>query len=565
MYRGTKLIFILLLLGVTASEGQNLLSPKWQLSMVQEGQNIVHPVNLLLSWERQGFSQSSPAGILSKSFSLPKGQEDVSYVLELKLMLDIESIYINQHKIGGDIPADFIWSRKPKYKSSFFKIPPVFLHYGGENKIDIKVSNYAYTGGKSHNKILLYPEKERPASSLNFSFAQKDHLFTEAKKVSVLVTTQANKAGVLELTLRNDLQELIKTKEIKVNKGKATHSVSFEHDGLAPGFYQLTGILHDKGYTGATSFFTLSPTSICHTHTTPPDDYDIFWREAMQELNKVEPQYSIRKVDSLCTQNRNGYLVEMQSMGHKTIGCYYFVPKEKGKYPALINFPGYGYGFEELDEFLEVKDNIIELAVCVRGHGISRKALEPAQPVPGFLGYKLCDKEQSAYRMIYMDCIRALQFILTREEVDQSKIGVLGGSQGGGLAIMTAGLMPQHVKALAYSNPFPVDMKNARRVRRLIENEIQNYLNFYNNACSLETVYSNFEYIDAQYFSNKITCPTCYITGLEDDDCPSRLGFAAYTQIKASKEFKVFPNDSHIGESDWKKEMMLFFKKQFGF
>lgn len=285
----------------------------------------------------------------------------------------------------------------------------------------------------------------------------------------------------------------------------------------------------------------------------------------MDELKQVDPQYKVTRVDSLCTITRDGYILEMKSLGDVTIRGYYFVPKKNKKYAAILNFPGYGYGFEDLDEFLKVEEEVIELAICVRGHGISKDAFTTEFPAPGFIGYNICDVNNIGYRQIYMDCIRALEFLLTRSEVDTSKIGVIGGSQGGGLALMTAGLMPDKVSACAYFDPFPTNLRNHIKIRTMIKDEVNAYLKYYDYACDFEAALTTFDFLDTKYFTKNIKCPTFYTTALLDDDCSSRIGFVAFNEIKSQKEFKIFPNDSHIGESSWKESSMLFFKKQFGF
>src|ERR1041385_7277586 len=66
--------------------------------------------------------------------------------------------------------------------------------------------------------------------------------------------------------------------------------------------------------------------------------------------------------------------------------------------------------------------------------------------IPGIWGYKLCSEKENAYRAIYMDCVRAVEFLLSRPEVDANKICVMGGSQGGGLTLATAGLCGDKIK-----------------------------------------------------------------------------------------------------------------------
>ena len=54
--------------------------------------------------------------------------------------------------------------------------------------------------------------------------------------------------------------------------------------------------------------------------------------------------------------------------------------------------------------------------------------------------YHVTDRERYYYRGAYMDCVRGIDFLHRRTEIDTSRIGVWGSSQGGGLTLATAAL-----------------------------------------------------------------------------------------------------------------------------
>ena len=71
----------------------------------------------------------------------------------------------------------------------------------------------------------------------------------------------------------------------------------------------------------------------------------------------------------------------------------------------------------------------------------------------GLLTHNIVDRNTYSYRGFYMDAIRVIDFLLSRDEVDGERIGVTGGSQGGGLAIATAALRPE-IRAAVVAAPF---------------------------------------------------------------------------------------------------------------
>ncbi len=145
-----------------------------------------------------------------------------------------------------------------------------------------------------------------------------------------------------------------------------------------------------------------------------------------------------------------------------------------------------------------------------------------------------------------MDCVRAVEFLLNRPEVDSSRIGVMGGSQGGGLTLAVAGLCSDKIKACSFFDPGPCDPRDHLRIRSLCVREFQNFLKFYNNECTLEDALNVWDLIDTKEFAGWIKCPVFFVTSLFDDDIPPHLGFSAYNKISAPKSFKIFPELGHL-------------------
>jgi len=258
--------------------------------------------------------------------------------------------------------------------------------------------------------------------------------------------------------------------------------------------------------------------------------------------------FKVHKVDSLCSDNREGYVVEMQSLGNLTIRGYYFVPKTDGKHSVVMHLPGYSYGFEYLEGFRNRKGNTAEFALCVRGHGISKDVFDPwSEQTLWSVG--ACSKEENIYRSIYMDCVQAINFLNSRPEIDKSKIGVAGGSQGGGLAIATSALCNDKIAACAFFDPFLCDIKHQTDIRTMVKKEFVDFTKVNGNNCSIEQIFSVQEFNDTKNFAQKINCPVSFLASLFDDDCPVHCGFSAYNLIESEKSYKVYPNDSHLGES----------------
>jgi cephalosporin-C deacetylase-like acetyl esterase len=547
---------------------QNFLSPVWKIgfSGISEA-NLERintagwkDVNLLLSWERQGYFGDDGNGCIVNEFSVPEKLSGSELTLTISLQCDIKSIYINGKLIGGNLPNQF-WSNRGA-KTEFI-LPNDCLNKGKQNQIVVFISNLSYTGGISVNYCAIAQVGTTQDSEVKIEIPVKDHLYSVDNANSFTINYNAAHKGKIKLSIVNDFHQSFVQNEYEVEKGKGTIHFDFKNAITQPGFYECIAIMNDGGYSSDVQWITLSPEKIeCKNNTVPR--YAAYWDEALDELKKVQPDFRLIKKDSLCTASRSGYIAEMKSLGGLTIRGYYFVPKTTGKHAAILHVPGYGYGYQDLNGFLENREDVIELALCVRGHGISADVFNPGFGVPGIWGYKLCNEKEAAYRGIYMDCARAVEFLLSRAEVDASRIGVMGGSQGGGLTLAVAGLCRDKIKACSFFDPFPCDTRDHLRIRTMCNREIKNHLKFYNNECTFEDALKVQDLLDTKGFAEWIKCPVFFVTSLFDDDAPSHMGFSAYNRISAPKSFKIYPGLGHLNDKAYGVQMQ-FLKTELGF
>jgi cephalosporin-C deacetylase-like acetyl esterase len=547
---------------------QNLLSPIWKISFADTSEaklDQIEPsdwkdVNLLLSWERQGFFWYDSSGCIVNDFSVPRQFDGAGFVLSVGLQCDVKSIYVNGRLVGGNLPNQFWTNRGAKTE---FTLPGEFLLKGQLNRIALFISNLSYTGGISCNVCSITPAGAASASAVRIVIPAKDNLFSVDEAHSLSLEYTADRTGKIRLSIVNDRHQSFLQNEYEVEKGHGSVHLDFSKSISVPGFYECTAIMNDGGYSSDVRWFTIAPEEIRCTNSVVPR-FRGYWNDALSELKNVQPEFSLKKVDSLCTGSRDGYISEMKSLGGLTIRGYYFVPRTSGKHAAILHLPGYGYGFQDLRAFLSNRDDVVELALCVRGHGISADVFNPGFGVPGVWGYRLCSETENAYRAIYMDCVRAVEFLLSRPEVDTSRIGVMGGSQGGGLTLATAGLCNNVIRACSFFDPFPCDTRDHLKIRTMCNREIRNYLRFYGNECTFEDALNVQDLVDTKGFAAWIRCPTQFVTSLFDDDVPPHLGFSAYNRISAPKSYIVYPDLGHMNPDAFGVQMQ-FLKRALAF
>ena len=126
-----------------------------------------------------------------------------------------------------------------------------------------------------------------------------------------------------------------------------------------------------------------------------------------------------------------------------TIRGYYAEPVTEGTYPVIITQNGYDSdaNIPALNFCPNGDSNPgwIELNVSARGQVINNR--EPNTNKYGdWFAYNFGNRDAYYYRGAYMDVIRSIDFITSREKAQQDNIFMMGGSQGGALTIAGAAL-----------------------------------------------------------------------------------------------------------------------------
>ena len=274
-----------------------------------------------------------------------------------------------------------------------------------------------------------------------------------------------------------------------------------------------------------------------------PDDFDEFWDGVMSDAAAIPMNTTIEKDDLRSNEEADVYQVFFDSLDHLRVSGWYAVPKgATGKLPAMIQFPGY------LSDPMIPRDWAAKGYACFsvnpRGKVRSRSQFDPGYP--GLLTFGIVDKNSYSYRGFYVDAWRSVDFLLERPEVDASRIGGVGGSQGGGLAI-TAAAMRKEIRAVSISAPYLCGHMDAIELSHTYPyDEINDYLETYPER--RKDVEETVAYFDGISFADKVTCPVIVNIGLQDNVVPPETGYAVYNAM-SSKDKMFYEYDGHGHEA----------------
>ncbi|MDQ3844433.1 MAG: acetylxylan esterase, partial [Bacteroidota bacterium] len=312
-----------------------------------------------------------------------------------------------------------------------------------------------------------------------------------------------------------------------------------------PGFLRLIAIayLNGKQYRGlATAAF--EPEKIMPT-VANPQDFKQFWDKAKTDLAAVPLDARMTLLPERCTEKVNVYHVNLQNIGNSRLYGILCVPKKEGKYPALLKVPGAGvrpYG----GDIGNAERGMITFEIGIHGVPVT---MDPGVYVnlgqgalSGYWAYNMDNRDRFYYKRVYLGCVRANDFLVSLPQFDGTHLGVMGGSQGGALSIITAAL-DTRVKYLAAFYPALSDVTGYLHGRA---GGWPHYFDKYNAPANdkkdkIETV----SYYDVVNFAKALTIPGMYSWGFNDEVCPPTSMYAAYNVITAPKELFVAQETGH--------------------
>lgn len=572
----TIILFVIVSLTALSGKSQDLLEAKWKFTTGDDKQYSSDlfddsgwkEISPTMSWEKQGFADYDGFAWYRVTVTIPgsmKGDamKQGGLVLCLGKIDDVDFTYFNGVLVGstGKLPPDYEgkWDTQREYR-----IAPDNIRFGKPNTIAVRVYDDSGEGGIYSGSLRISTIGAAESIVIAPAFTQHDMIIRGVPYAEIPVSVKNGFSkklqGDLIVTVTSDFGEKTGVVEEPIVIEKyLTGNFSFRLTGIDPGFYNVTALLKTKNAEKEVKFsFGYEPEKIV-SPADPQPDFREFWARARQELAAVDPQYNMIRIDSLCTPTHNIFLVEMRSLGNALIRGWYRVPVKPGHYPAVMHVPGYSSTI--LPSYVNYGDEIIGFGLNIRGHGNSKDDVNPG--FPGYILSNIDDKEKYIYRGAYMDCIRGIDFLFSRPEVDTTRVAVEGASQGGALTYATAALDNERIRVCAPQVPFLSDFRDYFKVAKWPANEFVNYVEIEKRA-SWEEVYRVLSYFDIKNLAPMIKAPLIMGVGLVDDVCPPHINFAAYNNVASKKSYIVYPNAGHGLPADYNRQKMEWILCEFG-
>jgi len=306
-----------------------------------------------------------------------------------------------------------------------------------------------------------------------------------------------------------------------------------------------------------------------------PADFDGFWSATLKDARSHALEATFEPVDAgLATIDV--WDVTFNGFGGQPIKGWFLAPRDvaaspfarNGRLPCVVAYTGYGGGRGRPVEWLfPPTAGHAQFVMDIRGQGSSWRSgdtpdleagsggMAATGQYPGFVTRGATDPESYFYRRLMTDAVRAIEAAKAHPLVDPARVAVEGGSQGGGLSLAVAGLVPDLLLNMA-DVPF---MCHWRRATEITDSdpyhEIVRYLKIHRDQT--ERVFRTLSYFDGVNFAARATAPAVFSVGLMDVTCPPSTVFAAYNHYAGPKEMVVYPFNGHENGESIQSELKM--------
>jgi cephalosporin-C deacetylase len=302
---------------------------------------------------------------------------------------------------------------------------------------------------------------------------------------------------------------------------------------------------------------------------TEPDDFDDFWADTLAKARTHELAAEFSPVDS-GLRLIDVHDVSFSGYGGDRIRAWLALPAGvEAPVPCVVEYPGYGGGRGlPHDLLVYAAAGYAHLFMDVRGQGSSWRPGETPDHEPdggnphhpGFMTRGILDPATYYYRRVVTDAVRAVEAARSHPAVDATRTVVAGGSQGGALTLMVAGLVPD-LAAIGPDVPFLCDYRRAMDIATKDPYlEIARYLKVHRG--NVETVFRTLSYFDGLNFAVRANAPALFSVGLLDDVCPPSTVFGAYNHYRGEKSIKIYEYNAHEGGESFQTGARLKFLHQ---
>lgn len=355
--------------------------------------------------------------------------------------------------------------------------------------------------------------------------------------------------GTIRYEIANDMLEADKSGSVVLKGGRAKIDMGTRKD---PGFRDLRLKVEVDGVTYSHHIKLGFGVDRIRPFTQEPADFMQFWQDNIAEAEKFPLTYTKELAKEYCTDKVDCYLVKLMLNSSQGIYGYLFYPKDAkpGKHPVVLCPPGAGIKTikEPLRHSYYAENGFIRLETEIHGLDPRMSAEQFAEISAafngrdnGYLENGIDSRERYYMKRVYLSLVRSLDLLTSLPEWDGKNVIVQGGSQGGALSLVAAGLDPRVTQCIV-NHPALADMAGYSEPGRTGGYPHMHRIG--GNVLTPNNI-NTLAYYDVVNFARHVGCEVYMTWGYNDDTCPPTTSYAVWNVLDCPKEALITPVNEH--------------------
>ncbi len=345
-------------------------------------------------------------------------------------------------------------------------------------------------------------------------------------------------AGEVAYVLTNDGEDEIRKGTLKLSSDPAQLKGTLDR----PGFLRCAAafILPDGKKVTALAGAGIDPLDI-KPSLPVPDDFDTFWDGKKAELATLPMNVRLTPVDS-GEEDVECFDLQLDCLGGAPVSGYFARPKGAAAKSLTALMTVHGAGVRSAVKRDDYAARGL-LALDINAHGIPNgqsEAYYEALADGRLKDYRYQGREsRETYYFLgmYLRLVRAMEFLTAQPEWNGTELIVCGSSQGGGQAIVAAGL---DTRVTAFAANVPAMCDHTGRVNgwpRLVPRD--------NAGMPDPQIQEVARYFDAMNFATRTKAEAVVSAGFIDNTCRPTSVYAAYNNLRGKKRIINEPRMPH--------------------
>lgn len=219
----------------------------------------------------------------------------------------------------------------------------------------------------------------------------------------------------------------------------------------------------------------------------------------------------------------------------------YWQPVMSGPAPLLFHTPGYGAEISTHPDLVALGYNVLHVSPL--GYATPKgpnndKVRDNTWPVLTDTVTSLAEK---GYKEWLVNCILAIKWAMTQNEVIENRLSFFGTSQGGGASLLLGSIFKDKgVRCVAADVPFLTNLPISKALKSITYE--------YEPLSSIDNIdggWKSLGFVDTVSHAKRLSLPVLLTAGGKDNICPAEAVESLFKLLPSTRSYNYFPNLEH--------------------